>query len=113
MDTNTIDPSLELSHIEQSFEQLGDWLNETIIDLAESEDTPETLEKSAEWLLPKLDQSERSLDAMGYQAYQLVCEFLPAEDLPVNYSIVHRLRHHRDLLLLNGIRPLRQFFAAH
>jgi hypothetical protein len=110
---DAIDPSLELSHIEQSFEMLGDWLNEAIIELAEGEQaqTPEQLAKEAEVLLAKLDQHERSVRAACYRAYQLVWEFLPAEDLFVNYLIIHRLRRHRELLLANGIRPLRQFLS--
>jgi hypothetical protein len=112
MDTSAIDPSLELSHIELSFEMLGDWLNERIIELSEGEETPETLEKSAKWLLPKLDQYERSMDIACYQVYQLVWEFLPARDLFFNYAVIHRVRRHRKLLLLNGIEPLRQFFNA-
>jgi hypothetical protein len=89
---------------------LGDWLNETIIELTEGEDTPEALAKSAKWLLPKLDQYERSLAAMDYQAYQLVWEFLPAEDVYFNQLLFQGIRGHKERLLLNGIRPLRQFF---
>jgi hypothetical protein len=112
MNTSDIDPSLELWHIEQSFEQLGDWLNETMIELAQGDDSPEALQRNAEWLLPKLDQSERSMDTLRYMAYQLVWEFLPAEDVYFNFSVVRRLRGHQKLILTNGIRPLRQFFNS-
>ena len=109
---DSIDPSLELSRIEQSFARFGEWFNELIIELGESDHTPETLKKDAEFLLPKLDQSERRLNALGYQAHQLVWEFLPAEDVHFNCLIIHRLKHHKELILANGIRPLREFFAT-
>jgi hypothetical protein len=101
---NPIDPELELDHIEQSFDTLGDWLDEMIIEVAEG------LTTDAGWLLPKLDQCERRMDASCYLAYQLVWEFLPAEDLHRNYSVIRRLRRHRQLLLLNGFEPLRRSF---
>jgi hypothetical protein len=110
--SNPVDPERELDYIEQSFDQMGDWLNEQIIELAEGEQTPEQWEKEAAFMLPKLDQAERSMDTLCYLAYQFVWEFLPVEDLSVNYLIIHRLRRHRTRLLLNGIGPLRQFFTA-
>jgi hypothetical protein len=109
---NPIDPVREISHIEQSFAMLGDWLNDTIIDLAEGEQTIEQLAKIVGPLLPKLDQYERSMDCLCYQAYQLVWEFLPAKDLHSNYSVIQRVRRHRELILSNGIKPLRQFFNS-
>jgi hypothetical protein len=108
--SSPVDPEAELYYIERSFDELGDWLNEKIIEWGEGAQTREQWKNEAEVMLPKLDQCERRLDALCYLAYQFVWEFLPAEDLPVNYLIIHRLRRHRKLLLLNGIGPLRQFF---
>jgi hypothetical protein len=101
---NPIDPELELDRIEQSFDMLGDWLNEMIIEVAEG------LTTDPGWLLPKLEQCERRMNASFYLAYQLVWEFLSAKDLHRNYSVIRRLRSHRKLMLLNGFGPLRQSF---